>query len=366
MILLTLALAPLSLRVCVVSKIILDTIRGTQHLGGGGVQAAVGVRLAAPESAQCVLVAPVGTDFDDAALDGLRHDYGVDATVEPLAHVPTTPGEVIRYEGEEMLWEPHGWEGWADLCEWQPVLPAADAYHVIVEGGGDGEVRAVETAMAVAAGSGWQTAPPGERPLLSIEPVMHEVTRASVESLARLSAHADVVSPDLLTATRMARCFADVAARLGPSVTGEAVNGAEPPRSRRALGVIARGCARALRLRPTATLAIRDGARGSYLWSPRDGRLSHAPAVADTEVVDPTGAGNAYAGALCAALAGDMPADEAAGVASAVGAAFVGVDGWPALERSGWVAARAAEARGEREIEAQVRAFARSANIYLG
>lgn len=363
MLLLALALAPLSLRVCVVSKIILDTIRGTQHLGGGGAQATVGVRLAAPETAQCVLVAPAGTDFDDSVLDGLRHDYGVGATVESLAHVPTTPGEVIRYEGEEMLWEPHGWEGWADLCEWQPVLPPADAYHVIVEGGGDGEVRSVQAAMAVAAGSGWQTAPLAERPLLSIEPVMHEVTRGNIEDLARLSAHADVVSPDLLTATRIARCFAG-ARGSGPSSVAPAGAEAEPPRSRRSLRLISRGCARALRLRPTATLAIRDGARGSYLLT--DGRLTHSPAVADTEVVDPTGAGNAYAGALCAVLASGAPANEAADVASAVGAAFVAVDGWPALERSEWVAARAAEARGQREIEAQVRAFARSANIYLG
>ena len=73
-----------------------------------------------------------------------------------------------------MRWDNHGWEGWAELCAWQPVLPQADAYHVIVEGGGDGEVRAAQAALAAAAARGEQ------RPWLSVEPVMHEVRHAEV------------------------------------------------------------------------------------------------------------------------------------------------------------------------------------------
>ena len=156
-------------RICILSKIIIDTISGAQRLGGGGVQAAVGVKLAAPDTT-CTLVAPVGVDFDTALLDGLRDEYGVQTAVEALAHVPVTPGETIWYEGETMRWENHGWEGWAELCAWQPVLPQADAYHVIVEGGGDGEVRATQAALSMAASRGEQ------RPWLSVEPVMHEVT----------------------------------------------------------------------------------------------------------------------------------------------------------------------------------------------
>ena len=155
-------------RICILSKIIIDTISGAQRLGGGGVQAAVGVKLAAPDTA-CTLVAPVGVDFDTALLDGLRDEYGVQTSVEALAHVPVTPGETIWYEGETMRWENHGWEGWAELCAWQPELPRADAYHVIVEGGGDGEVRATQAALSMAASRGEQ------RPWLSVEPVMHEV-----------------------------------------------------------------------------------------------------------------------------------------------------------------------------------------------
>ena len=164
-------------RVCILSKIIIDTISGAQRLGGGGVQAAVGVKLAAPDAA-CTLVAPVGVDFDAALLDGLREGYGVQMCVEALAHVPVTPGETIWYEGETMRWDDHGWEGWAELCAWQPVLPQADAYHVIVEGGGDGEVRAAQAALAAAAARGEQ------RPWLSVEPVMHEVRHAEVAGLS--------------------------------------------------------------------------------------------------------------------------------------------------------------------------------------
>ena len=158
-------------RVCILSKIIIDTISGAQRLGGGGVQAAVGVKLAIP-GAVCTLVAPVGTDFDAGMLDGLREGYGVQTCVEALAHVPSTPGETIWYEGETVRWDNHGWEGWAALCAWQPVLPQADVYHIIVEGGGDGEVRAAQAALAAAV-----TSSDEQRPWLSVEPVMHEVRR---------------------------------------------------------------------------------------------------------------------------------------------------------------------------------------------
>ena len=294
-------------------------------------------------------------DFDDACLGPLG-EYGVKTAVEKLPHVPTTPGEIIRYEGEKMVWDPVGWDGWADLCAWAPPLPAADAYHVLVEGGGDGEVRAVQAAMAAAAGDDWEKAE--ERPLLSIEPIMHEVTRHSVASLAKLTEHAAVCSPDLLTALRISRV-----ASFGRRGFDVAVAPSQLPRTKRELKGIARSCANALRLPPSATLAIRDGAHGSYLLT--DKRLTHVPAVA-VEVVDPTGAGNAYGGALCARLArGDAPA-EAAEAASAVGAAFCAVDGWPGATRAEWVVERAAELRARREAELQVQALARNLNIYLG
>lgn len=98
-----------------------------------------------------------------------------------------------------------------------------------------------------------------------------------------------------------------------------------------ALAALARGCASTIALRPTAVLAIRDGARGSYLLC--NGELKHVPALKLDEVQDPTGAGNGYAGALAAQLASGATPMDAAAVASAVGAAFCRTRDWaPTLE----------------------------------
>jgi sugar/nucleoside kinase (ribokinase family) len=45
-------------------------------------------------------------------------------------------------------------------------------------------------------------------------------------------------------------------------------------------------------------IAVRHGARGSYVWSRDTNEVWHIPPV-PTTVVDPTGAGNAYGGGLC-------------------------------------------------------------------
>ena len=91
-----------------------------------------------------------------------------------------------------------------------------------------------------------------------------------------------------------------------------------------------------------SSLAIRVGT-----W-PCTERLCRVPAVSLGEgVADPTGAGNAYAGALCAQLAaGAQPAEAAAAVASAVGAALCRTADWAppdAAEAREWVRAAARE-----------------------
>lgn len=336
-----------ALRVCVVSKIIVDSVAGgPPRLGGGGVQAAVGVQLGARGRGLCRLTAPVGMDFDSSLLIELSR-RGVDSSaVSPLPEVKRTPGEVIRYEGEKMRWESVGWESWDTLCAWVPPLDAADvdAFHVIVEGGGDGEVRAVLDAVA-------RQPPEAVAPFISVEPVMHEVSAASIGGLARLTAIADVVSPDFLTAARIAASAADAATdeegglAEQPLAVDDSVNDSVRsvdgmPRATEALLAIARGCARALALRPSAWLAIRDGADGSYLYrhavSSADAAWIRVPAV-PVEVSDPTGAGNGYAGALCAQLASGAPPAAAAAVASAVGSAFCRTAEWaPLLDDAEW------------------------------
>ena len=108
------------------------------------VQAAVGARLAVP-AASVSFIAPAGTDFDTAMLDGLR-ERGVDADgVRILSHVPVTPGQKIDYDSTgTALWQNYGWESWDELCDWVPALGGGqfDVIHAIVEGPGRGEVEA--------------------------------------------------------------------------------------------------------------------------------------------------------------------------------------------------------------------------------
>jgi len=313
----------LAIRLAVISKIIIDAVEGgPPRLGGGGVQAAVGAQLGAGGLSTCSLLAPVGMDFDNTLLRDLEARCIDTSGICRLPHVERTPGELIRYDGEKALWEAIGWDHWPELCAWVPPLPtetALDAIHVIVEGAGGGEVVSVLSYLAAL----------GERalwPLVSVEPVMHDVKDESIAGLARLTAVADVVSPDLLTAVRIAHPEYRQLEQVDSAVVTLNAQGDA------ALQKIAIRCASALRLKPTALLAIRDSARGSYLLS--HGTLTRVP-TRNIEVRDPTGAGNAYAGALCAQLAAGASMQAAAEVASAVGAAFCRTDDWaPQIEEA--------------------------------
>ena len=101
-----------ALSLAVVSKVIVDSVSGVQRPGGGGVQAACGACLASFEggSVKVGLHAPVGADFEYGLLAPLT-EYGVDTSgIARLPNVPTTPGELITYEGEQMSFEKVGWE----------------------------------------------------------------------------------------------------------------------------------------------------------------------------------------------------------------------------------------------------------------
>jgi sulfofructose kinase len=58
---------------------------------------------------------------------------------------------------------------------------------------------------------------------------------------------------------------------------------------------------------------------GGYVWAGQDGKMGHQPAF-ELEVVDTTGAGDAFHGAFAWALAQGLPASECARVAAAVSA----------------------------------------------
>ena len=356
-------------RIGVVSKIIVDSVAGgAKRLGGGGVQAAVGTRLAVP-AASVSFIAPAGTDFDTAMLDGLR-ERGVDADgVRILSHVPVTPGQKIDYDSTgTALWQNYGWESWDELCDWVPALGGGqfDVIHAIVEGPGRGEVEAAGAWLEEATAS-WcalrSTRLPGRAarpPVLSLEPVMHSVNSENIARLTRITPMATCVSPDLLTAARIAR----IHDRKSPPP----MSVAHVSRSNASLFEIARACSDALKLQEDAILAIRDGGHGSYIYrvgagggagggnsssnQSTRGTLSRVAAVAGLDVLDPTGAGNAYAAALAAQLACEAsPAAAsvaAAKVASAAGAAFCATEEWAPPDvkaTAAWVASRATSLR---------------------
>lgn len=351
-----------AIRLAVVSKIIIDTMveSGVQRLGGGGVQAAVGASLSTNGEATISLHAPVGRDFVSTMLhNSLATRHGVDVSpVTCLESVATTPGEIIQYDGERMKFTPVGWDGWQELCAWVPPLEGGpyDAVHVIVEGAGTGEVDAILQTCSVHENA-------AELPFIGIEPVMHEVNVQSVNGLCRLSRLASLVCPDLRTAICVRRASMDRSSQFPAAIDEAALTAARDPVE---LLQLAAACFDELCMQPGAYLAIRDGAKGSYVYTrPAPGApmrvwlactpgnrqsewFEAIPAVALPEVADPTGAGNAYAGAFSAQLASGASALDASAVATAVGAAFCRTSEWcpPKVnETRHWVMERAGELR---------------------
>ena len=323
-----------ALSLAVVSKVIVDSVSGVQRPGGGGVQAACGACLASFEggSVKVGLHAPVGADFEYGLLAPLTA-YGVDTSgIARLPNVPTTPGELITYEGEQMSFEKVGWDDWETLCEWEPSLESShEALHVIVEGGGSGEVRSVLKACAEARDAGSQL------PCIGVEPVAFDVDSKTVDGLCEVTRIAALCSPDLATAICMRDACASPDASVCRPADVDAAALAEVRSSNALLLELAATVYDELCMQPGACLAIRDGAHGSYLYTrPAPGApmwqwlasgrdfewLARVPAVSLERVADPTGAGNAYAGAFCSMLAAGADMVGAAAVATAVGAAF--------------------------------------------
>ena len=380
-----------ALKIAVLSKVIVDNIADKLRPGGGGVQAAAGARLGADDAkAEIAFHAPVGRDFDMNMLTSLATNYSVNLSgVVMLDSIDTTPGEVISYasDGATMEYRPVGWEQWDELCDWEPEGPLddLDALHVIVEGGGKGEVRAALRAVSEAKRG---------LPCVGVEPILHDVTAPNLARLRQLTRVATVVSPDLATAF----CIRDVAvadeasggrggtncsckpstidAEVLSTVREPLVATAESDGTKAAAATaadcilleVAAACYDELAMQPGALLALRDGAHGSYLYTrPFPGAkmqqwmactpgnrvfewLARVPAkrLPDDELLDPTGAGNAYAGALTAQLATGAEMIGAAAVASATGAAFCGSDDWApcdVAEARSWVQAASEDLR---------------------
>jgi sugar/nucleoside kinase (ribokinase family) len=245
-------------------KIIIDDIAPLSGgevrsmVGGGGPQAAYGARL---WSDSVGLVTRTGTDLGTAQVGILRR---LDVDLAGWRRFPAipTPRYRLQYDAEEylaggrLMTDP---EDWSRLLDQQVALPDTyrrpRAIHLITELPRE---PMVEDAFALRR----------EGAVLSLEPLPVSPSGLDWERMLALIAQVDLVTPDWPTASGIA--------------------GDDDPTK-----VVAHWAS----LGPSA-LAVRHGAHGSYVWSRERDEAWHIPPV-PAEVIDPTGAGNAYGGGLC-------------------------------------------------------------------
>lgn len=274
--------------------VILDDIatwRGRVHmsvLGGGGPQTAWGMAAALGSGAQVGLVAGIGADIDSDIFDPLRA-AGVDLTgVRTTDHPTPRAWQLVEADGRRtQVWRTPEITNGMQLAQTWDMLPAtyraARCFH-------------------------WGIHP--EHPSLQLA---SELNRPDVSvSLEAFRAPDAPLAPQALQ-TIMQHCSVfSVGESEAQAITGMAT-------TKDAIKTLAHaGC---------AVLAVRRGSKGSVVWDFARGLGVSVPALS-VEVVDETGAGNAYSGALLATL--DQGLREAVCHATVAGAYMVEQVGLPA------------------------------------
>lgn len=249
----------------VYGKIIIDDVRLIDGsfvrsvLGGGGPQAAFGIRLWADSVG---FLSRSGTDIEDEHVESLKR-LGIDLQGWVQYDDIPTARTLMQYDEKQYLLDGYmitSREDWDRLLA--QVLPLPATYtspklvHLVTEYHNE---PMVGTALALQE----------KGAILSVEPLVNYRNWGNKDSILELIRQAEVVSPDWPSASGIAdsadpRTVMRYWARLGPSV-----------------------------------VAVRNGPDGSYLWGRDHDQICHIPAV-PVEVVDPTGAGNCYSGALAA------------------------------------------------------------------
>ena len=226
-------------------------------LGGGGPQAAFGTRL---WSDSVGFLSRSGSDLSAAHIDTLGA-LDVDLTGwRKFPDIPT-PRTLMQYDEEEYLTGGliTSRDDWARLLGEPLQLPPAyqhpRAIHLVTE---YPEEPMVGAALELRR----------QGTVVSLEPLTVTFSGLDWDKMLALFSKVDVVTPDW------------------PTASGQAADD-DPKRVLQYWS----------KFEP-ATIAIRHGARGSYVWSRQSGEAWHIPAV-PTRVLDPTGAGNAYGGGLC-------------------------------------------------------------------
>lgn len=278
-------------------KIIVDSVRMRSgevlhsSLGGGGPQAAFGMRLWHESVA---LLTRSGTDLEPALEQALRR---LDLDLAGWVRYPDllTPRGLVEYDEQERMVH-HGLstnrENWFRLLAQPLVLSEqhrqAAGVHLITEFGREPFVDAALDLQRHGA-------------LLSLEPIFDENSCPDRGALLDFARQADLITPDWPAASSLA--------------------GADDP-----LDVLRFWAA----LGPRA-VAIRHGARGSYVWDGEQKRAWHIPAL-PVHAVDPTGAGNAYGGGWCAGWHHTHDARRAGCYGTAAAAIMVSHQGTPDLD----------------------------------
>lgn len=275
-------------------KIIIDDIQLTDGrvarniLGGGGPQAAFGARL---WSDSVGFLSRSGTDLEVEHRQTLR-DLDIDLSGwQEYPDIPTTRNLLLNYDENGYMVFDDGKpleramdrENWFRLLA--QVLPLPPHYqqprviHLITE---FADEPMVETALHLRRAQG---------AIFSLEPIIDFAQWTNRDSILALLPQVDIATPDW------------------PSASGMA--GSDDPKE-----VLAYWSKLGPRM-----VAVRDGARGSYVWDRDHNEMWHVP-PARVEVVDPTGAGNSYGGGLCVGWAKTQEA-RLAGCYGAVSAKFL-------------------------------------------
>ena len=290
------------MRLAVYGKIILDSVKLASGevvpnlLGGGGPQGVYGARLYCEDVG---FLTRTGADLDES---NLRELHGLDANLDGWRQYPhlETPRLDIDYDDDQNMLNAEGepmqvmrWEGnWSKLLaqeiEWPASYRSARAVHLITE---------LPKEQMVEAALQWKRETGG---LISLEPLFDKNQWNNLDAMMELVPQVDVVCPDAGVACQVAGIDDPGAAAaywhsLGPS-----------------------------------WVALRAGAAGSYIAGSGLKEPVHIPAM-NIDVRDPTGAGNAYAGGLIAALIDNPNLAMAACKATAAAALMLGTVGIPAF-----------------------------------
>lgn len=289
----------------VYGKIIIDTLRldtgevVTDLLGGGGPQGVLGARLFADAIG---FLTRTGTDLDARhirALQALDVDL---AGWRQYAHLHT-PRLSMSYDAEQNMLNEEGapvpivrWEGnWSELLaqviDWPPSYTAAGAVHLITE---LPEEAMVEHALALREETG---------ALVSLEPLIDIHHWSNLDAMMNLVSRVDIVCPDEISALH-------VAGVKDPAAAAQYWHACGP-----------------------AHVAVRAGSLGSFLAGQGLDGTMHIPPIS-VRVLDPTGAGNAYAGALTASLLAGDTLPMAGCRATAAAAVVLEAVGLPVFSRS--------------------------------